>query len=128
DGTLANAWQARFYEGTPVTTDTGFAHLTSSQCSFIPNMTEFQKSAYAVIAGLQSAAGLTPWLQFGEFLWWFFSSMAQAVSSCSSTGPVTIGVTDPHLMKTGDRVVITGLGGCTSANGTWPITVIDDKT
>jgi hypothetical protein len=125
DGTLANAWQARFYDGTPVATDTGFAHLLSSQCSFIENMTEFQKSVYTAMAGLQSAAGLTPWLQFGEFLWWFFSSMAQAVNSCSSTDPVIIGVLNPHGMEAGDRVVITGVRGCTSVNGTWPITVTD---
>ncbi len=78
DGTIANAWEARFYDGSPVTTDTGFAHLLSSQCAFIDNMTNFQISVYTVMAGLQSAAGLTPWLQFGEFLWWFFSSMAQS--------------------------------------------------
>jgi hypothetical protein len=124
DGAIANAWQARFYDGSPVTTDTGFAHLLSSQCAFIDNMTNFQISVYTVMAGLQSAAGLTPWLQFGEFLWWFFSSMAQAVASCSSN-PVTIGVANPHGMATGDRVVITGVRGCTSASGTWPITVID---
>jgi hypothetical protein len=78
-----------------------------------------------VMAGLQSAAGLTPWLQFGEFLWWFFSSMAQAVNSCSSTEPVSISLINPHGMETGDRVVITGVKGCTSVNGTWPITVTD---
>ena len=125
DGTIANAWQARFYDGAPVTTDTGFAHLLSSQCSFIDNMTEFQKSAYTTMAGLQSAAGLTPWLQFGEFLWWFFSSMAQPVDSCSSSDPVIIGVQDAHGMESGDRIVITGVRGCTSVNGTWPITVTD---
>jgi hypothetical protein len=125
DGTVANAWEARFYDGSPVTTDTGFAHLLSSQCSFVDNMTEFQKSVYTVMAGLQSAAGLTAWLQFGEFLWWFFSSMAQSVDSCSSTDPVTIGLAQAHGMITGDRVVITGVRGCTSVNGTWPITVTD---
>lgn len=128
DGTVANAWQGRFYDGTSPTTDTGFAHLLSSQCAFIDNMTQFQESVYTVMAGLQSAAGLTPWLQFGEFLWWFYSSMVQSVSSCSSTDPVTIGVLNPHGMTTGDRVVISGVVGCTSVNGTWPITVINDLT
>ena len=125
DGTVANAWQARFYDGTPVTTDTGFANLKSSQCAFVDNMTEFQKSVYPVIAGLQSAAGLTPWLQFGEFLWWFYSSMAQPVGFCAFTDPISIGVAQPHGMATGDRVVISGVAGCTSANGTWLITVTD---
>ena len=125
DGTVANAWQARFYDGTPVTTDTGFASLLSSQCAFIDNMTEFQKSAFTVMAGLQNAAGLTPWLQFGEFLWWFYSSMAQPVGFCAFTDPISIGVAQPHGMSSGDRVVISGVLGCTAANGTWPITVTD---
>ncbi|MBV9406385.1 MAG: hypothetical protein JO211_13655 [Acidobacteriaceae bacterium] len=125
DGTVANAWQARFYDGTPVTTATGFANLVSSQCSFISNMTSYQQSVFLEMASLQNASGLTPWLQFGEFLWWYFSSMTQAVYSCSSTNPIVIGVAEPHGMATGDRVVISGLRGCTAANGTWPITVID---
>ncbi len=118
-------WQARFYDGTPVTTDTGFANLKSSQCAFIDNMTEFQKSVYTVMAGLQNTAGLTPWLQFGEFLWWFYSSMAQPVGFCAFTDPISIGVAQPHGMATGDRVVISGVLGCTSANGTWPVIVTD---
>jgi hypothetical protein len=125
NGTIANAWQARFYDGTPVTTDTGFANLKSSQCAFIGNLTDFQKSVYTAMAGLQSAAGLTPWLQFGEFLWWFYSSMMQPVGFCAFTDPVSIGVAQPHGMATGDRIVISGVLGCTSANGTWPITVTD---
>jgi hypothetical protein len=82
------------------------------------------------MAGLQSAAGLTPWLQFGEFLWWFYSSKANSIFSCSSTSPATLQVIDSlgnlaHGMETGDRVVISGALGCTSINGTWPITVLD---
>jgi hypothetical protein len=125
DGTVANSWQARFYDGTPVTTDTGFASLKSSQCAFIDNMAEFQKSVFTVMAGLQSAAGLTPWLQFGEFLWWFYSSMAQPIGYCAFTDPISIGVAQPHGMSSGDRVVISGVQGCTSANGTWTVTVTD---
>jgi hypothetical protein len=134
DGTIANAWQARYYDGTAVTTDTGFASLLSSQCAFIANMTALQQSVFTTMAGLQSAAGLTPWLQFGEFLWWFFSETALSVFSISSSGPVGIQlgttlndvfVSTPHGMDTGDRVVISGVKGCTSVNGTWAITVVD---
>jgi hypothetical protein len=134
DHTPANAWQARYSDGTPVTTDTGFASLLSSQCSFITNMTHFQQSVFTTMAGLQSAAGLTPWLQFGEFLWWFFSEIALSVFSISSSDPVGIQlgtivneqfVVAPHKMATGDRVVISGVRGCASLNGTWPITVVD---
>ena len=125
DGTDANVWVARYASGTPVTTDTGFANLSSSQCAPIPTVTNYQKSVYASMANLQSAAGLVPWLQFGEFLWWFFSSMSQPVGYCSNTNPVSIGLGQPHGMQTGDRVVVTGVRGCTSANGTWTITVTD---
>jgi hypothetical protein len=125
DGTIANAWQARFYDGTPVATATGFAELLSSQCAPIANMTAYQQSVFTVMAGLQSAAGLTPWLQFGEFLWWYFSETALAISAVSSTNPVSIEVNAPHGMATGDRVVISGVTGCTSVNGTWPISVVD---
>ena len=125
DGTAANAWQARYFDGTPVETATGFSNLLSSQCAPIGNMTSYQKTVFTTMSGLQSAAGLTPWLQFGEFLWWFFSSMAQPVGYCAYTDPISIGLAQPHGMQTGDRVVITGVGGCTAANGTWPITVTD---
>jgi hypothetical protein len=128
DGTVANAWQARFADGTAVTTDTGFASLLSSQCAFIPNMTAFQQSVFTEMAGLQAAAGLTPWLQFGEFLWWFFSSMEQSIISLTGSSALIIGLAAAHKMSTGDRVVVSLVQGCTAANGTWTITVIDDLT
>lgn len=67
DGTVGNAWKARFHDGTAVDTATDFNGIFSSQCAPIANLTNFQKSVYTQMAGLQSAAGLTPWLQFGEF-------------------------------------------------------------
>jgi hypothetical protein len=124
----ANAWQARFADQTAVTTDTNFASLLSSQCAFIPNMTAFQQSVFTEMAGLQAAAGLTPWLQFGEFLWWFFSSMEQSITSLTGSSAITIGLAAAHKMSTGDRVVVSLVQGCTAANGTWSITVIDDLT
>ncbi len=36
-------------------------------------MLAYQKAVYRQIAGMQSAAGLTPWVQYGEFLWWYFA-------------------------------------------------------
>ncbi len=126
DGAMANAWQARYFDGTPVETATGFSNLVSSQCAPISNLTNYQKAVFTTMAGLQSAAGLTPWLQFGEFLWWFFSSMGQPVGYCAFTDPISIGLAQPHGMATGDRVVITGVSGCTAANGTWTVTVTDN--
>lgn len=125
DGTAANTWIARYADGRPVKTDTGFANLSSSQCPPIPIVTNYQKAVYKAMAQLQSQAGLTPWLQFGEFLWWFFSSMSQPVGYCAYTDPVSIGLANAHGMQTGDRVVVTGVRGCTAANGTWTITVTD---
>ncbi len=127
DGTTANAWKARFYDGTPVDTATDFDAILSSQCAPITNLTKFQESVYLQVAGLQSAAGLTPWLQFGEFLWWYFSSNSTVpIGYAAYTSPVSIGVENPHGFSTGDRVVVSGVQGMTAANGTWTITVTDE--
>jgi hypothetical protein len=134
DGTTANAWVARFADGTEVSTNTGFANLISSQCAFIQNMTAFQQQVYLAMATLQSNAGLTPWLQFGEFLWWFFSSDSFTITTLTGSNPITIQMTNSatnslaHGLSTGDRIVITGVNGCTAANGTFAITVLDDQT
>jgi hypothetical protein len=125
DGTVTNTWIARYADGTSVTTDTGFANLSSSQCPPVSTVATYQIAVYKEMAQLQSQAGLVPWLQFGEFLWWFFSSMSQQVGYCSYTDPVSIGLAKPHGMQTGDRVVLTGIRGCDVANGTWTITVTD---
>src|SRR5579864_6006533 len=73
-----------------------------------------------------STAGLTPWLQFGEFLWWFFS-VAQnlAVGYASWTSPISIGTVNPHGFSTGQRAILAGIRGNTAANGGWPINVTD---
>ncbi len=36
-------------------------------------MLAFQQTVFCDIAALQTAAGLRPFLQMGEFLWWYFS-------------------------------------------------------
>ncbi len=132
DGTTANAWKARSYTGTPVDTATDFNGILSSQCAPIANLTNFQKAVYTQIAGLQNVAGLTPWLQFGEFLWWYFcvdtpTARRQNVpiGYAAYTSPISIGLQNPHGLSTGDRVVVSGVQGMTSANGTWTVTVTD---
>jgi hypothetical protein len=68
-------WICRFPDGDPVLTATGFANLNSAQCICLaPSFLAYQKAAFLHLAQLQSAAGLTPELQFGEFLWWYFSN------------------------------------------------------
>ncbi|MDX2270296.1 MAG: hypothetical protein NW208_19495 [Bryobacter sp.] len=65
---------AYFPDNKPVVTDVGFASLKSTHCTFNTAMREFQKKVYKAVADIQAAAGLTPYLQFGEFLWWFFTN------------------------------------------------------
>jgi hypothetical protein len=68
---------ARFPNGNPVSTATGFGNLNSSQCAIgAANMLAYQKAVYSNIAQLQSTAGLTPSVQYGEFLWWYFPDPA----------------------------------------------------
>ena len=64
---------AVYLNGDVVKTDVGFAKLHSTHCSFSAAMREYQRSVYCGIADLMSQAGLTPSLQFGEFVWWFFN-------------------------------------------------------
>ena len=65
---------ALFPDASAVTTDTGFGSLASQHCAIGGSaILAYQKSVYRTIAQLQAAAGLTPSLQFGEFLWWYFA-------------------------------------------------------
>jgi hypothetical protein len=61
-------------ERTAVSTATGFGSLESNHCAVgSSRLLAYQKVVYREIAGLQSAAGLAPNLQYGEFLWWYFA-------------------------------------------------------
>jgi hypothetical protein len=65
---------AIYPNGAEVVTDVGFASVSSTHCTFNTAMREYQKRVYLEIANIQAAAGLTPYVQFGEFLWWFFTN------------------------------------------------------
>jgi hypothetical protein len=69
---------AVFADGKVVETDVGFGSMKSTHCAFVSAVAEYQKAVYADLAGLMSAAGLTPNLQLGEFLWWFFTNNTAA--------------------------------------------------
>ncbi len=126
DDVAGNIWTARFADNTPVTTQTDFNGIYSSQCAPIGNVTNYQKAVYVQMAGLQSAAGLIPWLQFGEFVWWYFSSKQNVpVGYAAYSTPISVGVQNPHGFHTGDRVIVSGVQGMTGANGTWHVTVTD---
>jgi hypothetical protein len=67
-----SGYVALFPNGTPVSTATGFGNLNSSQCAVgSANLLAYQKAVYRNIAQLQLTAGLTPSVQYGEFLWWY---------------------------------------------------------
>ncbi len=69
------AFPARYYNGDPVKTQVGFgSSWTSAQCAFNAAMLAYQKGVFASLAGMMSAAGLVPNLQFGEYSWWYFKS------------------------------------------------------
>jgi hypothetical protein len=45
----------------------------SLQTNFSPTSLAFWQEVYAEMAAIQTAAGLTPFLQFGEVQWWYFT-------------------------------------------------------
>src|SRR5271170_8243658 len=46
----------------------------SLQTNFSPTSLAFWQEAYLELAAIQASAGLTPFLQFGEVQWWYFST------------------------------------------------------
>ena len=120
---------ARFPDtpSTAVSTSTGFGTLSSNHCAIgNARMLAYQKAAYRAIAKLQHDAGLTPSVQFGEFLWWFFPYLQNIpVGYASYTSPISIGTADANGLSTGQQVIVSGIQGNTAANGTWTITVVD---
>lgn len=125
DPSGGDVWAARYLNGVAVETDVGFASLKTTHCSFVPEVLAYQKRVMKTLAGLQDAAGLTPWLQFGEFLWWFFSAKALVPSAVSNTTPIEIYFTLPHGLTTGATILNAGYRGCTAANGHFTVTVVN---
>ena len=117
-------YAARFPDGTAVTTDTGFANLHSVHCAPSAAVLALQQTAFTSIADLQAAAGLVPYVQFGEFLWWFFPRYTGiGMLGVSNTSPIEITTIMSHGRATGETVILSGVRGNTAANGTWTITV-----
>jgi hypothetical protein len=66
-------------EYTPAVGDAVSIDLQTSQCAFNPStVTPYLSPVYVQTAQIMAAAGLTPWLQFGEILHWFFSGGSPA--------------------------------------------------
>lgn len=98
--------------------------LLTTHLSPNPVVTDFLKAVYLETADMQSAAGLTPRLQLGEQLWWFFSDRAISISSATASAPINLFV-GAHGLSTGDTAIVAGVKEVPQANGTWTITVLD---
>ncbi len=69
-----DGYVARFPNQNAVSTATGFGDLNSNQCAVgAANLLAYQKAVYRNIAQMQATAGLTPSVQYGEFLWWYIA-------------------------------------------------------
>ena len=128
--TVGSVWIARSSNGVGIETATGFGSYISSQCA--PGAVSFlayQKAAYLAIAALQAAAGLTPYLQCGEFLWWFFSSLwMQPIGYVAILSYVRLGFAAPHGLAAGDPVRVMNCKSIPSINGTWAVVDVPDAT
>jgi hypothetical protein len=89
------SYAALFNDGTPVTTATGFGSYNSTQCAVGGPILAFQQTVLSDIAGLQVAAGLSPFVQLGEFLWWFFAELN--VPSMAYYDPATVAAAEIAL-------------------------------
>ncbi|WP_321471164.1 hypothetical protein [uncultured Paludibaculum sp.] len=106
---------------------TAVRNLRTTHCTFSAPMLAYQQQVYRYTAGLMQSAGLTPWLQFGEFLWWFFSYGSKPITGATATTPVRVSCPG-HGLSTGQRAIITGARGIDGANGTRSVSVIDADT
>jgi len=59
----------RYPDGTPALLNT-----PALQTNFSPASTAFWQQVYLDMAGVMAAAGVTPYLQFGEVQWWYFAA------------------------------------------------------
>ncbi len=67
DTSTAAGIAQRYLSGDPVIVST-----PAVQTNFSPQSLAYWQEVNLEMAGLQSAAGLTPYLQFGEVQWWYF--------------------------------------------------------
>lgn len=74
DPGAGEVWAARYWNGDPVQTATGFGSNVSTHCSFTSKVLAYQKNVFQYTADLMNAAGLPVHLQAGEFVWWYFSN------------------------------------------------------
>ena len=111
DDPPGEVWAARYLGGDAVLTATGFGGLSSTHCAFSDKVVAYQKAASLEMAALMDAAGLTPWLQFGETLWWYFadaSGMAYYDAYTEAQALVALGRDLYHFLTPGDDPGVNG--------------------
>ncbi|HEY7392419.1 MAG TPA: hypothetical protein VH640_28120, partial [Bryobacteraceae bacterium] len=69
DDSVATGIAQRYPDGTAA-----WLNTPSLQTNFGPASTAFWQQVYQDMANLMAAAGLTPYLQFGEVQWWYFAN------------------------------------------------------
>jgi hypothetical protein len=120
----------RLVSGTSFTVAAGattLIDLQTTQCNFNPaTVTAYLENCYLQAAGILAGVGLTPWLQFGEVGWWFYSRVnGLAIGYASYTAPISIGTNTAHGLSSGQGVIDCGVQGNTAANGDFAATVTD---
>jgi hypothetical protein len=69
DDSVTTGIAQRYPDGNPVLVNT-----PALQTNFSPSSLAFWQQVYLDMANLMAAAGVTPYLQFGEVQWWYFAS------------------------------------------------------
>lgn len=97
----------------PAVGDSALSSLQTSQCAFNPStVTPYMAAYFTQTAAIMAAASLTPWLQFGEILHWFFSyTQSLPVTGVAMTSPVKITTGTAHGFATGQTTILAGLAG-----------------
>jgi hypothetical protein len=81
DPSLAAGIAQRYPDGQPVLLTT-----PALQTNFSPTSLSYWKQAYLDMAQIMAAAGMTPFLQFGEVQWWYFPGPTADQSSWTHGG------------------------------------------
>ena len=111
DDPPGDVWAARYLGGDAVLTATGFGSLSSTHCAFSDVVVAYQKVAFGEMAGLMDKAGLTPWLQFGETLWWYFADASGMAYYDAYTGGLAVAALGRdlyHFLTPGDDPGVNG--------------------
>jgi hypothetical protein len=109
----------------PAAGDQVFIDLQTSQCTFNPaTVTAYLEKVYVQTANVLAAAGLVPWLQFGEVGWWFFpaSGFVPVTAMTNAGGLIEFQTAEPHGFTTGQTAIV---AGAPAGNGTLAVTVVD---